>query len=90
MRREILTLTAASLICLVFAIAAALLKVNPLLPLGAVGVSLFFAVKLGIEIRRSAALLRQTKATSSTEKNEKAKSESTISPDEVILDTETE
>lgn len=90
LRREILTLTAASLICLVFAIAAALLKVNPLLPLGAVGVSLFFAVKLGIEIRRSAALLRQTKATSSTEKNEKAKSESTISPDEVILDTETE
>lgn len=85
LRREILTLTAASLICLVFAVVAGLLKVNPLLPLGAVGVSLFFAVKLGIEIRRSSALLRQARANSDDEKSD---SRSAISPDEVIMETE--
>lgn len=87
LRREILTLTAASLICLVFAVAAALLKINPLLPLGAVGVSLFFAVKLGIEIRRSSALLRQSKAESGIEKSE---DKPAITPDEVIVEAESD
>ena len=87
LRREILTLTAASLICLVFAVAAALLKINPLLPLGAVGVSLFFAVKLGIEIQRGSVLLRQTKAESC---NEKSGDKPAITPAEMIVETESE
>ncbi len=46
---------------------------------------LFFAVKLGIEIRRSSALLRQARANSDDEKSD---SRSAISPDEVIMETE--
>jgi len=36
-------------------------KVNPLLPLGAVGLSLYFAVKLGNEMRHSWAIMRHAK-----------------------------
>lgn len=80
LRREILTLTAACLICLVFAVAAAILRVNPLLPLGAVGVSLYFAVKLGIEIRRCSALRRQARQTDLAAE----KKQSALTPDHVI------
>lgn len=61
LKREILTLTGASLICLAFAVSAAMFKVNPLLPLCAVGLSLYFAVKLGNEMRHSWAIVRQAK-----------------------------
>jgi hypothetical protein len=61
LKQEILTLTGASLICLAFAVAAAMFKVNPLLPLGAVGLSLYFAVKLGNEMRHSWAIMRHAK-----------------------------
>lgn len=82
LRREILSLTAACLICLVFAVSAVLLKVNPLLPLGAVGLSLFFAVKLGLEMHRSAKILRQVKSPSSSASSGM---DSAITPDEVIV-----
>ena len=80
LKQEILTLTGASLICLAFAIAAALFDVNPLLPLGAVGLSLYFAVKLGIEMRHSWAILRHARQA----KSESRKSSDVQTPDEVI------
>jgi pSer/pThr/pTyr-binding forkhead associated (FHA) protein len=80
LKQKILTLTGASLICLAFAIAAALFNVNPLLPLGAVGVSLFFAVKLGNEMRHSSAIMRHAKKAA----RESASSGEVRTPDEVI------
>jgi len=81
LRWEILTLTGASLICLAFAIAAALFKVNPLLPLAAVGLSLFFAVKLGNEIRHSWAIMRHAK---SAVTDDTSRVGDALTPDEVI------
>ena len=64
LRREILTLSAASLICLGFAIAATLLMNNPLLPLGAVGLGLYFAVRMGLLMRCSWGISRHARRTS--------------------------
>jgi len=64
LRQEILTLAAASLICLGFAVAATLLMNNPLMPLGSVGLGLYFAVRMGLLMRCSWGISRHVRKTS--------------------------